>query len=470
MNSLTDNKIILPSDFLALLKESIGNKNADILAERVINQNSIASVRFNPYKCNLDFASIFGDNLSSQVLWADNAYYLNERPRFTSDPFFQSGFYYVQEASSMYMNIVRRSIEKCEKDFFNQSLIALDLCAAPGGKTTHLSTLLNNSSLLVANEVIKQRSTILADNVAKWGVPNIVVTNNDPADFSKLNNTFHLVVVDAPCSGEGLFGKDPSAIEQWSLANVNLCAQRQRRILSDIWSVLRNGGFLVYSTCTYNHFENDDNLQFILNELGGEIVDIDLLGGCGIEKTKSGGAQFIPGLVKGEGQFLSIVRKKGDIKNLYTPLKYKEPKTKLKTNIKIPQLDSIFNYSLLGDMLKGYPIQIEKEIKFIEQNLRSVHSGLAIANIKGKDYIPHSDFALWSGINQIIENMPFNINIINVTLEQAQKFLTKDVLSFANAPKGFLLLVYNNAPLGFVKNLGNRVNNLLPQARRIIKL
>ncbi len=467
MNSIKENKTQLPANFLSLLKESIGDKNSIILTDRLQNEKAVTSVRMNILKTHLHTDEIFSSNNIEKVAWASNGYYLAQRPRFTSDPFFHAGCYYVQEASGMYMDIVKESIEVEEPGFFDNDILALDLCAAPGGKSTHLLSVISENSLLVANEVIRSRATILADNIAKWGASNAIVTNNDPQNFEQINEFFQLVIVDAPCSGEGLFGKDINAISEWSLENVNLCAQRQRRILSDVWGSLREGGFMVYSTCTYNKFENDNNLSFIVDTLGGEIVDLKLPVDSGIIRTELGGAQFIPGLVRGEGQYLSIVRKNGDTSGLFSKYRLKEQKDSSKISVKELQRD--FTFKLAGDLLKGYPKSLIKEINYIESNLKTILSGVALANIKGKDFIPHADFALWNKIS-LLDTYPFGINEVDVDLDTALKFLSKEALSLPSSPKGFLLIRYNGAPLGFVKNLGNRCNNLLPQARRILKL
>ena len=367
--------------------------------------------------------------------------------------------------------------------FFEEKLAALDLCAAPGGKSTHLVSLLGDDSLLVSNEVIKSRAVILADNIAKWGWENVVVTNNDPADFGAFEELFDVVVVDAPCSGEGLFRKDPQAAGEWSPANVNLCAQRQQRILADIWPSLAPGGYLVYSTCTYNKFENDGNLKFLCEELGAEAVKLVAPEGSGIIETPGGGFQFVPGRVKGEGQYMALVRKDGEwepgafasaVGHSKGGKKHKGGKdTKGKNQV---QFEKGCNYLpcnyikiLQGDLVKGYREDLYERIRFVEENLKTVLSGIATAEKKGKDYIPHADFALAGVVASMVASgsLPAGISAVEVGREDALKFLAKEPLLFPSAPAGYLLLVYCGLPLGFVKNLGNRSNNLLPMARRI---
>ena len=249
----------LPLEFRDYAAAALGEEIAGELCSNIESQEELTSVRVNPFKGGSLEGAFQGDAsneasaATEPVQWSSLGHYLSSRPVFTLDPLFHAGGYYVQEASSMYMELVKDAIEAdycaredaCEGGFFAQRLAALDLCAAPGGKSTHLASLLGDDSLLVSNEVIKSRAVILADNIAKWGRENVVVTNNDPADFGAFEELFDLVVVDAPCSGEGLFRKDPQAAGEWSPANVNLCAQRQQRILADIWPSLAPGGYLV---------------------------------------------------------------------------------------------------------------------------------------------------------------------------------------------------------------------------------
>ena len=236
---------------------------------------------------------------SENVAWCKSGYYLDERPLFTADPLFHAGVYYVQEASSMFL-------EQAVKQYFPMADTVLDLCAAPGGKSTLLSQTLAESSLLVSNEIIRSRAYILAENLIKWGNPNVVVTNNEPKDFAILGGFFDAIVIDAPCSGEGMFRKDAGAVEEWSEYNVTLCAARQTEIVSSVWDALKTDGILVYSTCTFNREENEENVQWICNELGAEVLSIDLQGNSDITKSDFG-YRFYPHKTKGEGFFISVL-------------------------------------------------------------------------------------------------------------------------------------------------------------------
>ncbi|MBP5210366.1 MAG: RsmB/NOP family class I SAM-dependent RNA methyltransferase, partial [Bacteroidales bacterium] len=283
---------------------SLGKENASTLLNAIENSEPVVSVRRNSLKLSIDdFREHFHGNVDGVVLWCQDGIYLKERPSFALDPLFHAGAYYVQEASSMSVVSVLKALNA-----EGTSLRILDLCAAPGGKTTAIASAIDGGSLLVANEVIRSRATVLAENVSKWGRSNVVVTNSDPADFKKVPGFFDVVFADVPCSGEGMFRKDSEAVEQWSAANVALCSSRQRKIVADAWTSLRPGGYLVYSTCTYNHFENDDNVAWIASELGAQVVDIQIEGAV---KTRCG-LQFVPGITRGEGFFCALLRKNGD--------------------------------------------------------------------------------------------------------------------------------------------------------------
>lgn len=283
---------MFPAQFVNDLRERLGT----VLSEKILSaleEEPPVSVRVNPFKMPVEelrrhFGAIAGD----PVEWAPGeGFYLNGRPSFTLDPLFHAGAYYVQEASSMYVGVL-----------FDQALAAcgggevrvLDLCAAPGGKTTQLLSHMDDTSILVANEVVPSRATVLAENVARWGRSNVAVTSSDPSAFSGIRGFFDIAVVDAPCSGEGMFRKDSRAVAEWSPDTVRLCAARQRRILADMWPSLASGGFLIYSTCTFNPLENEDNVNWICQELGGGLMEM---------------RHFYPGIDKGEGFFASLIRK-----------------------------------------------------------------------------------------------------------------------------------------------------------------
>ena len=478
-------------DFKRLFIESLGEEIAAKAFPALFGEeNGITAVRFNSRKCAelqavlpggstaSDFA-FSGLSLGERVPWTSGTYYLAERPNFAQQPLFNAGLYYVQDPSCTYLESVWRTLYGTSAA--NSSPQApkrvLDLCAAPGGKSTHLADLMNERGLLVSNEVISSRAATLAENMAKWGVANSVVTNSDPSAFSKLQNLFDLILVDAPCSGEGMFRKNPDAIGEWSLNNVKLCAQRQRRILNDIWPALRQGGYLIYSTCTFNHLENADNVQYIVEELGAEVIPLapqewELLRSCGVEAVGEGqaaslGYQFLPGLARGEGQFFAILRKRAA---------EEAASGRDAEGACAPERELRWHKEIRGDLLKLLPEQLVPEIKLFSKHLKIVSSGRAVATMLaskrgGVALVPHADLALSLHIGTILdylrENYKFKVESVELPLEQIQAFLAKEPLLLPDAPTGYLLLTYKSAGIGFVKNLGNRCNSLLPNARRI---
>ena len=512
-------------DFKRLFIESLGEEIAAKAFPALFGEeNGITAVRFNSKKCaelqevlpggstgstdstgSTGSAGSIGSNggpaleytfsglsLGERVPWTSGTYYLAERPNFAQQPLFNAGLYYVQDPSCTYLESVWRTLYGTSAA--NSSPQApkrvLDLCAAPGGKSTHLADLMNERGLLVSNEVISSRAATLAENMAKWGVANTVVTNSDPSAFSKLQNLFDLILVDAPCSGEGMFRKNPDAIGEWSLNNVKLCAQRQRRILNDIWPALRQGGYLIYSTCTFNHLENADNVQYIVEELGAEVIPLapqewELLRSCGVEAVGDGqaaslGYQFLPGLARGEGQFFAILRKRA----AEEAASGRDDATAGRAAASgrdaegacAPEREIRWHKEIKGDLLKLLPEQLVPEIKLLSKHLKIVSSGRAVATMLaskrgGVALVPHADLALSLHIGTILdylrENYKFKVERVELPLEQIQAFLAKEPLLLPDAPTGYLLLTYKSAGIGFVKNLGNRCNSLLPNARRI---
>jgi 16S rRNA C967 or C1407 C5-methylase (RsmB/RsmF family) len=257
------------------------------------------ALRLNPFKAKL-VAKL------ERVPWCKEGVYLEKRPVFTSDPAFHAGAYYPQEASSQVMDHVVRQLALDQ-----EPISALDLCGAPGGKATLLRSVLHPDSFVWANEIVPKRAKVLFENLQKWGHEGIAVSRARPADFSDMKAAFDLILVDAPCSGEGLFRKQPGAVEEWSLDAVEACALRQREILRDIWPSLKPGGILVYSTCTFNQMENEDTLNR-LAELGGVDFPEVAMPFQGVSPSRERGVtgyRFWPHRVKGEGFFLAVVRK-----------------------------------------------------------------------------------------------------------------------------------------------------------------
>ena len=346
----------------------------------------------------------------------------------------------------------------------------LDLCAAPGGKTTDLAASLREAYgdrfLLVSNEVMKQRAGVLTDNVALWGDPNVVVTSDDPRAFAPLSGFFDIVVTDVPCSGEGMFRKDEEAQKQWSEDNVALCQARQRRIIADMWPCLKQDGMLIYSTCTFNRYENDDNVDWIASELGAEPVVPSGDVAQGVIKTRRG-YSLVPGHVEGEGQYCAALRKTSEVAfRTFEPARQKRGKSGKNPVQTIPaSIRDLFNVPVelrrKGETVTAVPSQIAPQIALLESVLHVLAAGCAAGVLKGQTLVPDADLAL------SLIYRPGSYPVADVELHTALSFLHKDAILLPDSEKGYVLIVYEGVPLGFVKNLGNRCNNLHPQGRRI---
>ena len=280
----------------------------------------------------------------------------------------------------------------------------LDLCASPGGKTTDVASRMPAGSVLVSNEAIRGRTAALMENVALWGNPDVIVTNGDPGDFGeRLKDFFDIILVDAPCSGEGMFRKDPSASEQWSEETVNLCASRQRRILSAIWPSLKEGGFLLYSTCTFNRKENIGNVSWMKNALGAESVmeDFPSVEEAGAIKDSEGGYLFLWGLVSGEGQYAAAVRKTaGDTERARTVSRKRKNdrvQDRHKTRLQVP--DGLFKcgnmiYSLSeGGEVKAMTSWLSAVAGEVSSAVRAMSAGIRAGSLKRNDFVPNADLA-----------------------------------------------------------------------------
>jgi tRNA and rRNA cytosine-C5-methylases len=439
--------MILPEAFETRTRNLLGNEFEEF--EKALKDIAPTSVRVNN---KIDYQPS-----QEKVAWCNTGFYLSERPLFTADPLFHAGVYYVQEASSMFL---AQAVEQ----FFPNAHTVLDLCAAPGGKSTLLSQALPSESLLVSNEIIRSRAYILAENIVKWGNPNCVVTNNEPKDFDKLPGFFDALVVDAPCSGEGMFRKDPGAIQEWSEYNVKLCAERQREILSSVWESLKEDGILVYSTCTYNREENEDNVQWICNELGAELLRVDISAYPKITESDFG-YRFYPHKTKGEGFFISVLKKTTVVSRT---LKNKKDDKKgikfvINENIKSVSLLDAEKWGVLqeGNLFKAYNKLLLSEFQLLNSTLKCMYSGILLGELKGKDFIPAAEIAFSKVLDRSM------VETVDVDYETAIQYLRKDAIYLEDYNRGYLLITYKGLALGWVKNMGNRCNNLYPQEWRI---
>ena len=412
------------------------------------------------------------------VPWCPTGLYLTDRPAFTFDPLLHAGLYYVQEASSMFITEVARQL-------FHEPMMMLDLCAAPGGKTTALRSVLPEGSLLFTNEPVKTRASILKENVEKWGHPDVIVTNNYPRDYKKSKLTFDAILADVPCSGEGMFRKDPDTIKEWSRQNVEKCWQLQRSIIEDIWPSLRPGGILIYSTCTYNAHEDEENVKWIMEELGAKSLTLNLPmapsqgdgkssslnNGLPLQSPWGPGYRFIPGITRGEGLYMAVLQKNGDADSSAVAASCAShhhngiEKSKHQTNQKIShtnQLIGDFTYIEEKGFVRAIPTRWVDIYNKVKSSLHVIHAGVGIGTVKGKDIVPDASLALSIALNK--EAYPE----AELTYEDAIKYLRKEAITLdASMPKGFTIVTYKGCPLGFVKNLGNRANNLYPQEWRI---
>jgi len=439
----------LPTDFEQNLRLRLGGEYDPF--RRALDSPPPVSIRLNPLKK----API---TTSGNVQWCEAGRYLDQRPVFTLDPHFHAGAYYVQEASSMFLE----SAVRCSAEL-NQPLRVLDLCAAPGGKSTHLLSLLNRDSLLVSNEVIRSRASILSENIQKWGYANVAVTNNDPSAFSELPGLFDLIVVDAPCSGEGLFRKDPDAVTQWSKDSVALCAARQRRIIQDVWPALRQNGVLIYCTCTYNESENEQNLHWLSEQHDVDFITVPSIA-AGIEQVTVGklkGHRFFPHRVKGEGFFLSAMRKLGAQSSDHSDRKRKSERA---TKTAAPWLTGDFVISQHGELLRGVPSSCHSIADLLSQRLNVVTMGVAMGTIKHGKFIPEHALSLSTDLNKS------EFQTIDVDKEQALQYLRKGTLNLDTHSKGFSILQFEGNPIGWVNVLDRRINNMYPSAWRIKNL
>ncbi|MBO7562156.1 MAG: hypothetical protein J6T04_04635 [Bacteroidales bacterium] len=462
----------LPEEFERLLHESLPDYAADALFG-AFGSSAAVSVRLNPLKPVSGLKVLEGEK--DPVPWCSDAFFLGERKQFTLDPAFHAGAYYVQDSSSMFSHII--------KDLIAEAVVngaVLDLCASPGGKSTHLISLLKDlQPLVVVNEAVGKRVPPLCDNIAKWGASNVLVTNTSAATLGKLEGFFDVILADVPCSGEGMFRKSEDAVSLWSLGNVKECAALQRSIISDIWPSLREGGLLIYSTCTYNHFENTDNVKYIAEELGADIV--------------KDGCQFVPGLVPGEGQFYAVLRK--------TAPAAKAPKKEKRSSSRYSFIDGNMSVCRSGRqetvpcvflqdrnsedifLLPGSK-DLASRMKAVAESLSAFGNyikmlGCKIGQVKGRKLVLDADLALNCALigseNAEISlstagagKLSCRIHCAETDAQTALKFLSREnIAPQPEWPQGYMLLKYQNLGLGFVNNLGSRCNNLYPLMRRI---
>lgn len=451
---------MLPEKFIASLAGLPGFDSAAFIQTHQ-TQADFTSLRINPYK---KFDTTIHPFLHAvePIPWCAEGHYVSGRPSFVLDPLWHAGAYYVQEASSMFLDWIIRQVATPD-----QYYKVLDLCAAPGGKTTLLANAFKNG-LVVANETIKSRNAILEENCIRWGSDHIVVTQNDPSHFKALPNFFDFIVADAPCSGSGLFRKDPQAIQEWSEENVTHCSQRQERIIEDSITALQEGGYYIYSTCSYSFEEDEKIMDFIAAIEGMTSVAVELPVNTGIVVTQSpkyqaAGYRFYPDKIKGEGFFIAVFQKQKavavsqySVPFQFTPLTKKEAIT-LASIYPIPDSMQLIQHQ---EEVIALPVHCLQDLQTIRAHLYVKKMGMSVGTLKGNDLVPAHDLAMsqW-------ENMPYAD--LAVDLSDALQFLRRADFTL-DAPKGWHSLSYMNCRLGWVKVLPNRLNNYYPNTWRIL--
>ena len=403
----------LPEDFIRHTREIMGDELFNRFLD-ALDKEPPVSIRLNPLK-------LTGIEGGEQVPWCQYGFYLESRPQFTLDPRLHQGAYYVQEASSMFVHHVL-------SQWVTSAVTMLDLCAAPGGKTTCAIAALPKGSMIYANEPIHKRAQVLSENIQKWLsdtnekdlATRVVTTNSYPKDYSKSNITFDVILCDVPCSGEGMFRKDPNAIKEWSTAKVRQCQQLQQSIVEDAWRCLRPGGLLIYSTCTLNTIENEQNIQWILDNFNCEVLPVSTspewhITGSLLKGFDQPVYRFIPGTSRGEGLFMAAMRKG------------QEEESKM-----------IDKRSKKSNLLPPAPCSLPPALTILEPTfLNGLHEASTA---------PRAE----------------------LTYDQAISYLRREAITLPpDTPRGIVMLTYEGNALGLAKNIGNRANNLYPKEWRI---
>ena len=446
--------MMIPPLFEARIRNTFAPEEAEEFLHS-LGRVPAVSVRRHPVKGAGVFAGL------PQVPWHPQGVYLPERPEFILDPALHAGAYYVQESSSMFL---KKAMEKTE---LPAQAMVLDLCAAPGGKSTLLLSHLPPDALLVANEVIRTRIPALKENIQRWGDARAMVTNADPADFETLEEAFDCILVDAPCSGEGMFRKDSAAAGHWSPEALQTCGLRQERILKSAAGALKTGGYLIYSTCTFNPGENEAQVARLLRE-GFEYVPIlDDPEWPEIARIPGGGYAFYPHRVQGEGFFLALLQKTGSSYGEAKETRLRKPyfEKTLKPDAGMDRWledPAAFARKERNGIAYIVPQALEKNMEWVASAVQVMYAGIAAGASKGGEFLPEHALALSTAAKADIPHIEF-------TEEEALRFLTKESNRSHDVPKGIYAVRHNGLNLGWVKAVPGRLNNLLPMEFRIRK-
>lgn len=459
----------LPQDFKAKIRSEIGEKRAEILFSALSGEPE-TSIRVNRHKPTP--RTLYPD--MTPVEWCGSGSYLAERPAFTANPLLHVGVFYVQDASSMiYETIVEKIMEwRAESgERRAERMTVCDLCAAPGGKSTAILNALPDGSVMLANEFSPSRANILKENLCKYGYPDTIVTNADTSRLAKMKGVFDLVAIDAPCSGEGMMRKDTTARSQWSDGLVRQCSMMQREIIENGVEMLASGGYLIYSTCTFNTTEDEENATWIAETFGLEPVNTGLAGKYGIQPEVKGDTpclRFMPGFTRGEGLFVAVFRKPST-----QPGESVRGKGKKKGNKRTEKIDKMIMESARTWISKEFEIinhdgrllamlpETASLLEAIPKGVRIMSAGVEVGEIKGKDLIPAHSLAMSTA-------MAHKFPEVELSKEDALRYLSKEAILLPEGiPKGYVTVTFQGYPLGFLKNLGNRTNNLYPAEYRI---
>lgn len=449
----------LPNEFVASMREMLGDDAEKLFA--ALDTDPATSIRLNPMKP----AKVFD---GETIGWSKWGRYLAERPQFTLDPLMHGGAYYVQEASSQFVGYLLGGDDISGKR-------VLDMCAAPGGKTTIYSTLVGREGLVVANDINRSRTLALADNVQRWGMGNVVVTCNEPTHIGAFEHWFDVVAVDAPCSGEGMFRKMDEARSEWSPSSVDVCVARQKEILSEAWRTLKPGGRLIYSTCTFNNREDEGVVEWLMEEYGDELESaerVDIADEWGVTRSDIGVFQcfhFYPHKARGEGFFAAIACKKSGATRRVVP----KSRRKVFAQIQNRDLAEVsrwvddamnMSFRLIGDTVYGYNRGVVDDVVSISESLSVVYSGVAMGQIFKGRLKPEHPLSLFIGCSRNI------VPRVELSKEDALNYLRRQDIPVGQFDEGINIVEYGGVAIGFIKRIGARCNNMYPKDLRIIKL
>lgn len=458
----------LPEEFTRYTHEMMGDR---LYSRWLEGMRSAAptSIRLHPRKSS--GKEVLPALHPQRVPWCEAGHYLSMRPNFTFDPLMHAGAYYVQEASSMF-------VDEMLRQHVPQPVVMLDLCAAPGGKSTSARSVLPAGSLLFANEPHPLRAQILSENIQKYGHRDTIVTQNYPADYARSGILFDVILTDVPCSGEGMFRKDEDAIAEWSVQNVDNCSRLQRDIVGHAWKCLRPGGLLIYSTCTLNTREDEQNIRWAIEELGAEPLAVETNNDWGITGSLLPGFdapvyRFIPGVARGEGLFMAALRKplsddRRTADPLSTPKRSKKHEKATAAGPLPPLLkkwlrdaDSYVMHETDGQYT-AIPQRWATLLTTAHSRLKVIHAGVPLSTLKGKDHVPRHGLALSEALS------PTAFPTVTLDYPSAINYLRKEAITLPDdTPTGHVVVAYHGLPLGFVKNIGHRCNNLYPPEWKI---